>query len=208
MIVAPTFNLELALSNVEGRSLVAGLDEAGRGPWAGPLVAAAVIFNIATFTLEGIRDSKTLSAKQRAELAEQIKSSAVTWAIGEVSHEEIDQHGIQLANKLAMKRAIDHLSVTPDYILTDYVGRIEFRTPFAAIVRGDSVSLSIAAASIVAKVYRDGLMVRYAEQYPEYGFDRHKGYGTRFHAAMLAKYGPCPIHRFSFTPVAAAAKTR
>ncbi|MFA6534166.1 MAG: ribonuclease HII [Patescibacteria group bacterium] len=199
-MITPTFNLENAIL-ADGFTLIAGLDEAGRGPWAGPLCAGAVILDIAAFQNDGVRDSKLLSAKKREELAAWLKDNCLAWSVGEVSSEEIDKLGLQLANKTAMKRAIENLKIKPDFILTDYVGRIEFRTPFKVVKSGDKLSFSIAAASIIAKVYRDSLMLEFAKQYPDYGFELHKGYGTKLHQERLAEHGLCPIHRRSFRPI-------
>ncbi len=196
----PTFNLENK-AIAEGYKMIAGIDEAGRGPWAGPLVAAAVILDIATFDNDKIKDSKMLTPKRREELSPWIQENCLAFAVGEVSSEEIDTIGLQMANKTAMKRAIEGLKIKPEFILTDYVGRIDFRTPFQSIKSGDKISFSIAAASIIAKVYRDKLMLEFASKYPEYGFEKHKGYGTKLHQEMLLKYGICPIHRQCFKPI-------
>ncbi len=196
----PNFKLEKQILS-QGFSLIAGIDEAGRGPWAGPLVAAAVVLDIKKFKNPKLRDSKSLTAKRREELSEWLKENCLGWSIGQVSHQEIDNLGLQMANKTAMKRAIQKLKIKPDYILTDYVGRISFRTPFEVLVRGDKISLSIAAASIIAKVHRDKIMLGLAAKYPEYGFEQHKGYGTKLHRARLEKYGICQIHRQSFKPI-------
>ncbi|MFA5075840.1 MAG: ribonuclease HII [Patescibacteria group bacterium] len=201
----PTFQLENELLS-QGYSLIAGIDEAGRGPWAGPLVAGAIILDVPNFVSEEIRDSKRLTPKRRQELSSWLKENCLAWAIGEVSSQEIDQLGLQMANKTAMKRAIQNLQIKPDYILTDYVGRIAFRTPFKVVVRGDQVSISVAAASIIAKVYRDDLMLNLAKIYPEYGFEQHKGYGTKLHQEMIQKYGLCPLHRQCFRPIKEVAK--
>jgi len=196
----PTFKLENELLS-QGFTLIAGIDEAGRGPWAGPLVAAAIILDVRNFPDQNIRDSKKVTVKRRNELYSWLQENCLSWAIGEVSSAEIDQLGLQMANKTAMKRAIGNLKIKPDYILTDYVGRISFRTPFQSLVRGDVTSISIAAASIIAKVYRDGLMLKFHEKYPEYRFDLHKGYGTALHQEMLKKHGICQIHRRCFAPI-------
>ncbi|MBI5622093.1 ribonuclease HII [Candidatus Falkowbacteria bacterium] len=205
-MITPTFNLENAIL-AQGYTLIAGIDEAGRGPWAGPLCAAAVILDIKNFDNDAVRDSKMIPAKKRTELSGWLKENCLTWSIGEVSSEEIDSLGLQLANKTAMKRAITNLTTKPDFILTDYVGRIEFRTPFQVVKSGDKLSFSIAAASIIAKVYRDALMMELAKVYPEYGFEQHKGYGTKLHSEMIKKYGLCPIHRTSFAPIKRVAKS-
>ncbi|MFA5358731.1 MAG: ribonuclease HII [Patescibacteria group bacterium] len=205
-MITPTFKLE-QIALADGFTLIAGIDEAGRGPWAGPLCAAAVILDIASFSNDAVRDSKMLTAKKREELSPWIKENCIAWSAGEVSSEEIDAIGLQMGNKTAMKRAIENLATKPDFILTDYVGRIEFRTPFKVVKMGDKLSISIAAASIIAKVHRDEIMMRLAEQYPEYRFDLHKGYGTALHQEMIQKYGLCPIHRRSFRPIKQVAKS-
>ncbi len=204
-MITPTFEYEQKIM-AEGYQLIAGIDEAGRGPWAGPITAAAVIVDVTTFNHPKVRDSKTLSATAREELVDWITDNAVAHGIGQVESGDIDMYGIQLANKLAMKRAIEALDPAPDYVLTDYVGKIEFRTPYQVLAKGDQLSVSIAAASILAKVHRDRQMLEYAAVYPDYGFEQHKGYGTALHRRCLEEYGPCPIHRYSFGPVAAVAK--
>ena len=176
--------------------LVAGVDEAGRGPLAGPVVAAAVIMprdNI----IEGINDSKKLSPKKREELFEKITQTALAYNITEVGHAEIDEKNILNATKLAMKQACMKLTIKPDVVLTDFV-HIDIDVPQVNITHGDSLSYNIAAASILAKVYRDRLMIQYAKKYPNYGFEKHKGYGTSEHIANLKKYGACGIHRKTF----------
>jgi ribonuclease HII len=206
-----------------GLKHVAGLDEVGRGPWAGPVVAAAVVFPRGV-THPDIRDSKILPAKRREELASWIKQEAVAWALGIVSPEEIDRINILRASLMAMSVAVARLRPVPELLLIDgpnkipldfldnESGRMKPETgihpssliphPFQkAIVKGDLVCHSIAAASILAKVARDQLMTEMDEIYPEYGFARHKGYGSEAHADALKRLGPCPIHRRSFAPV-------
>ncbi|MDD5131357.1 MAG: ribonuclease HII [bacterium] len=185
---------------VTGIKLVAGVDEAGRGPLAGPVVAGAVILPPYVF-LPKLNDSKLVSEKDRDLLYQKINSVAVAVGIGEVSVELIDRHNILEATKIAMKQAIENLGVTPDFLLTDAVHLPDSLAPQKNIIKGDRVSASIAAASIIAKVYRDKIMLELHRKYPLYGFDRHKGYGTQEHLAALAKYGPCPHHRKSFAPV-------
>jgi ribonuclease HII len=185
---------------VTGAQMVAGIDEAGRGPLAGPVVAGAVILPPYVF-LPKLNDSKLVSEKDRNLLYQKINSLAVAVGIGEVSVELIDRHNILEATKIAMKMAIENLGVTPDFLLIDAVKLTDSIIPQKNIIKGDRISASIAAASIIAKVYRDKLMQGLHEQYPLYGFDRHKGYGTKDHLEALAKYGPCPYHRKSFSPV-------
>lgn len=180
--------------------LVAGIDEAGRGPLAGPVVAAAVILDPER-PIEGLADSKRLTAKRRAALYVIIIDRALAVGIGESQRAEIDRLNIFQATIAAMQRAVDALSVRPDHLRIDGVNiRLEHPSQ-ETIVDGDETVPAICAASIVAKVYRDGLMAEYHKVYPEYGFDRHKGYGTKAHLQALAVHGACPIHRQSFRPV-------
>jgi ribonuclease HII len=186
-----------------GAKLVAGVDEAGRGPLAGPVVAGAVI--LPPFVhLPKLNDSKLVSEKDRNLLYQKINDIAIAVGIGEVSVELIDRHNILEATKMAMNRAIKDLGVTPDFLLTDAVNLAHSVIPQKNIIKGDRLSASIAAASVIAKVHRDKLMRQMHEEYPLYGFDRHKGYCTKDHLAALAKYGPCPYHRKSFAPVSEA----
>jgi ribonuclease HII len=187
----------------EGYTLIAGIDEAGRGPLAGPVVAAAVVF---PHELDGqwqrlVRDSKTLSAVQRERALVYIQDFAKSVGVGASTNEEIDTIGIVKATKNAMSRAISSLTYTPQFLLIDALPLPEIGKPFKAIIKGDSTCLSIAAASIVAKVTRDSIMEQADQRYPGYGFARHKGYPTYAHLAKLAELGPCPIHRRSFSPV-------
>ena len=179
-----------------------GVDEAGRGPLAGPVYAAAVILNSADM-IDGLADSKKLSAAQRDRLAIEIKSRATSWAIAWASAEEIDQHNILRASLLAMRRAVLALSVTPDQIVVDGTHCPVVDQPVAAIVKGDSKIAAISAASILAKTARDHAMCALHENFPQYGFARHKGYPTAQHLAALKLNGPCPQHRRSFEPVRA-----
>ncbi len=197
--------LETAVSQRHHFTYIAGIDEAGRGALAGPVVAAAVILPL-NETIEtllyGVNDSKQLTAKKREALFDIICQHALAYGIGQQPAAVIDEIGILSANKLAMQAAVSQLSPTPQFLLID--GRIrlpQLNIPQQAIVRGDSASLSIAAASILAKVTRDRLMMQLDGQYPRYGFARHKGYGTEFHRAAIAQYGPCPQHRHSFAPI-------
>jgi len=187
----------------QGYQLICGVDEAGRGPLAGPVVAAAVIFKKGYNNIE-INDSKTLSAKKREQLFEQIQQDALAISISIVDHQMIDDMNILEAARYAMEDAVSKLKVSPDYILTDYMD-IKYQ-PYLAIKHGDRLSLSIAAASIVAKVTRDRMMLEYDKVYPNYGFKDHKGYGTKKHLEALHQYGPSPIHRKTFKPVLAVLK--
>lgn len=187
-----------------GYRLVAGLDEAGRGPLAGPVVAAAVILP-RRCQLAGLNDSKQLTEMERERLYDEIRQRAVGIGVGQASEREIDAINILEATRLAMRRAIQALPDRPDYLLLDAIELSAVSLPQRAIIKGDTLSVSIAAASIVAKVTRDRLMGDYHRQYPQYNFQAHKGYGTAEHLRMLAVHGPCAIHRRSFRPVGAAA---
>lgn len=193
----------------QGARRLVGVDEAGRGPLAGPVVAAAVVFardfleTEASRSLQGLTDSKQLSAKRRELFYDLLVSNPeIEVGVGIVSADEIDALNILRATHLAMARAIQQLAPLPDLALVDGLPVRGLPVPHRAIVGGDGLSLSIAAASVVAKVTRDRLLVELAAQYPNYGFDRHKGYGTRAHLAALQRYGPCSAHRRSFAPVA------
>lgn len=183
-----------------GFSVIAGLDEVGRGPLAGPVVSAAVVLPEQP-RLDGLTDSKKLTPKQRQSLYEAIYSQAVTVGIAIVDPPEIERLNILRASLLAMGLALDNLSPIPDFLLIDGTFPIPSPLPQQAVAKGDGLSRSIAAASVVAKVSRDRIMERYDESYPQYGFARHKGYGTRAHRAAIARYGCCPIHRRRFKGV-------
>lgn len=180
----------------EGAVLIAGMDEAGRGPLAGPVTAACCIMDLRD-VIPGVNDSKQLSPKRREELFDDIKRKAVGYAVVSVDSEIIDEINILNATKKAMTEALYSLFPFPDVLLVDAV-KHDFGIPSRAIIHGDALSYSIAAASILAKVTRDRLMAEYDGVYPGYGFARHKGYGTKMHAELLTKRGPCPIHRRSF----------
>ncbi|MDI3280525.1 MAG: ribonuclease HII [Bacillota bacterium] len=188
-----------------GYALLCGVDEAGRGPLAGPVVAAAVIMPPSPLLWE-VRDSKLLSAPVRARLYEEIRRVALDLCIVAVGVEEIDRLNILRAAEQAMRQAIAGLRIKPDLALVDGLPLPNCPVPQKAIVDGDRLSYSIAAASILAKVYRDGLMEEYDRLYPQYGFAQHKGYCTPQHLKALAAYGPCPVHRRSFRPVAECAR--
>ena len=178
-------------------NVICGVDEAGRGPLAGPVCAAAVILP-KHLQIPGLTDSKKLSDKKRRELFPIIQQQAIAYGIGLASEAEIDEINILQATFLAMGRAMDQLSIRPEIALIDGNRETDFGLPVKTVVKGDSLSANIAAASVLAKVTRDNIMVELAEQYPEYGFEIHKGYGTKAHYEALRTYGPCPIHRKSF----------
>lgn len=195
----PTLEFELNLWNA-GFCRIAGLDEAGRGAWAGPVAAAAVILPAdpsLTRTLYRVRDSKLMTPLAREIWAPLIKESALSWGVGFASAKEIDHLGILPATKLAATRALENLA--PDFLLTDFLVFREIDLPQTALVKGDQRSLSVAAASVLAKTTRDGLMRAMDHDYPGYGFFQHKGYGTRYHQEALGKLGRCKIHRKSFS---------
>ncbi|HEY8171924.1 MAG TPA: ribonuclease HII [Dehalococcoidia bacterium] len=198
----PTLNAEMAFWR-RGHRHVAGVDEAGCGPLAGPLVAGAVILhpNDARTWWSDLRDSKMLELPERERLAQLIMAECA-WGAGIVSHQYIDEMGLTVARKQAMRLAVEALPCRPDVLLIDAIHLPEYR--HRAIIHGDALVASIAAGSIVAKVTRDRMMVEYHEQYPEYGFDSHRGYATPEHKRALDEHGPCPIHRRLFAPVRAA----
>ena len=181
----------------QGYQIVCGVDEAGRGPLAGPVCAAAVILP-PDAEIPGLNDSKKLSDKKRRELYPVIKETAMAYGIAFADHSEIDEINILQATYLAMERALAQLQVKPDIALIDGNRAKDFGIPVQTVVKGDSLSSSIAAASVLAKVTRDDLMLEMAEEYPGYGFEIHKGYGTKAHYAALAEKGPSPIHRMTF----------
>lgn len=183
----------------QGYQYIAGIDEVGRGPLAGPVVAAAVILP-KSFYLPGIDDSKKLTVSVREELFAEIENKAEAIGIGIIAHEEIDRINILEAAKKAMMAAVLQLQQKPDFLLIDAV-KLQIPYPYESIIKGDSLSVSIAAASIIAKVTRDRIMKDYDEIYPQYGFAHNAGYGTKEHLEALAKYGTTPIHRKSFAPV-------
>lgn len=185
--------------------LICGVDEAGRGPLAGPVYAACVVLNPQSKIL-GLADSKQLSAARREQLASEIKSCALAWAIASASVEEIDRLNILQASLLAMKRAVENLSLEPAEVLVDGLHCPRLKFPARAIVKGDSKIPEIMAASILAKTARDAEMLALHLRFPQYGFDRHKGYPTSRHIAALQVHGVCAIHRRSFAPVKALVK--
>lgn len=181
----------------EGVEVICGVDEAGRGPLAGPVCAAAVILP-PHLRIPGLNDSKKLSDKRRRELFPVICEQALAYGIAFATEQEIDEINILHATFLAMERALAQLKIRPDLVLIDGNRQKDFGLPVKTVVKGDSLSANIAAASVLAKVTRDDFMVRQAEQFPEYGFEIHKGYGTKAHYAALEQYGACPIHRKTF----------
>jgi ribonuclease HII len=187
-----------------GALRIAGIDEVGRGPLFGPVVAAAVILPKGC-NLQGLTDSKKLSEKKRNELDREIRLNAVAWAIAAVDAETIDRINIRRASLEAMRRAVKQLTLSPDFLLIDGRDTIEWDCPQQAVIQGDATSFSIAAASVLAKVHRDRLLVALDSEYPGYGLARHKGYCSPEHMAALELLGPTPLHRKSYQPVAQAA---
>ena len=184
----------------QGYTMIAGVDEVGRGPLAGPVVCAAVIMPLDDDALiVGVDDSKKLSEKKREQLAEEIKKRALAYTIVEVDEKTIDEINILEATKIGMKKAIETLAITPDVVLTDGNMTIDITHKQHSVVHGDALSYSIGAASIIAKVYRDKMMDEYAKTYPQYAFEKNKGYGTAAHIQGIKEYGLCPIHRRTFT---------
>ena len=181
----------------KGFKTICGIDEAGRGPLAGPVYAAAVILPL-DLEIDGLNDSKKLTEKKREVLFDIICEKAISYSIGIATEEEIDEINILNATFLAMRRAVEGLSVKPDYALIDGNQHPKLSIPDETVVKGDGKSMSIAAASILAKVSRDRFMLQIAEKYPEYCFEKHKGYGTKLHYEMIEKYGVAPVHRRSF----------
>lgn len=181
----------------DGFEVICGVDEAGRGPLAGPVCAAAVVLPKG-LEIPGLTDSKKLTDKKRRELFPIIQEQAIAYGIGLASHEEIDEINILQATYLAMERALAQLHTKPDIALVDGNRAKDFGLPVRTVVKGDSLSANIAAASVLAKVTRDNLMLELAQQYPEYGFEVHKGYGTKAHYEALRQYGASPIHRVTF----------
>ena len=201
----PTLEYEKDLW-MQGYRVIAGLDEAGRGAWAGPVFAAAVVLpndERVCDLLSGVRDSKMMTPKQRERWQGCIRSASISWGIASASSSEIDDIGILPATCLAMRRAIDELAYPPMHLLVDYITLDECGCPQLSMAHGDCLSLSIAAASVLAKTARDAYMVELDEQYPGYGFAQHKGYGTAMHREALEFLLPCEIHRQSYAPVLA-----
>ncbi len=198
----PDLSLEHALIQQRGNLIIAGIDEAGRGPLAGPVAAAAVVLP-SNFTCQGLDDSKKVSPRKRAILFEHLTNHPdIQWAVAIADHEEIDHLNILRATHLAMRRAAEGLTQQPDYCLIDGLRVRDFPFPHDGIVKGDGISLSIAAASIIAKVTRDRIMFELDREFPQFGFAQHQGYGTKAHLEALRIHGPCRHHRRSFQPVA------
>ena len=183
--------------HAEGFRLIAGVDEAGRGALAGPLVAATVILP-EVFDIEGLADSKLLTPLQRDDWFDRIRLAAVSISVCRAFPRRIDHRGLHLSNLALLRMAIRTLDVRPDFVLADGFALPGVRLPHLSVKKGDAVTMSVAAASVVAKVTRDRIMERYHRRYPLYGFDHHRGYGTASHRAAIARFGPCPIHRMSF----------
>ncbi len=184
-----------------GFEFVAGLDEVGRGALAGPVVAAAIILDPRAALPAGLNDSKKLTARQRERIAEELRAAAIAYSVGRIEPDEIDRINILQATRRAMLAALDQLATSADYLLIDALELKDAKLPQRAIIRGDSISASIAAASIIAKTFRDQLMREYHDVYPQYNFAAHVGYGTRVHMQALRTHGACPIHRKSFRGV-------
>lgn len=193
----PDYALEAA-----SRAPVCGVDEAGRGPWAGPVSAAAVILDPDRIPV-GLDDSKALTERRREALEAEVKAAAIAWGVGFASVEEIDAMNILKATGLAMRRAVEALSPAPAFILVDGSYRFDLPAPVRPVVKGDSLSVSIAAASILAKTARDRVMLELDRDWPDYGFAAHKGYHSSVHVEALRRFGPCPAHRRSFAPIRA-----
>lgn len=183
--------------HIEGKTYVAGVDEAGRGPLAGPVFAAAVIMDEDKY-IPDIKDSKKLSEKKREQIFDYIIENAVAYSVFSVDEKEIDEINILNATHKAMNSAVDGLSIKPDYVLIDGNSIKNMSYPHETVVKGDAKVACIAAASILAKVSRDRYIKEIGKQYPEYSFEKHKGYGTKVHTEAILKYGPCPIHRLTF----------
>ncbi|OFW49700.1 MAG: ribonuclease HII [Actinobacteria bacterium RBG_13_35_12] len=185
---------------IAGYEKVAGVDEVGRGSLAGPLVAAAVILDKKKMIIEDINDSKRLSEDKRKHIFKKVIKSCLCWSVVKIPPDEIDRISITKANAIAFQRAVSSLRIKPDIILSDFIST-DLGIGYLPLVNGDRLSVSVAAASIIAKVIRDGIMIKLSRYYPEYGFEHNKGYGTRKHLKSLQKYGPTLIHRASFRGV-------
>ena len=190
--------IEEEIYNKENVKYICGIDEAGRGPLAGPVVVASVIMPKDSM-IEGVNDSKKVSEKKREKLYEEITNTAIAWGVGIIDQREIDEINILNAKKKGLTNSLKELEIKPDLILVDALTNIDtLGIPYRSIIKGDAKSYSIAAASIIAKVTRDRIMRQWDELYPEYCFEKHKGYGTKMHIDAIKKYGPCPLHRKSF----------
>jgi len=183
----------------QGLTIIAGMDEVGRGPLAGPVCVACVIMPLEKDKIiQGINDSKKITESKRNQLDKLIRQTALAYEIVCIEPYVIDEINILNATKLAMQKCVEKLSIKPEMVLIDYVPNPNFNFDFETIKKGDALSYSIACASIIAKVYRDNLMTEYAKEYPQYGLEQHKGYGTSLHIQKIIEYGACPIHRKSF----------
>ena len=190
--------IEEEIYNKEDVKYICGIDEAGRGPLAGPVVVASVIMPKDSM-IEGVNDSKKVSEKKREKLYEEITNTAIAWGVGIIDQREIDEINILNATKKGLTNSLKELEIKPDLILVDALTNIDtLGIPYRSIIKGDAKSYSIAAASIIAKVTMDRIMRQWDELYPEYGFEKHKGYGTKMHIDAIKEYGPCPLHRKSF----------
>jgi ribonuclease HII len=201
--VNPDLNYENALWKA-GCRYIAGVDEAGRGCLAGPVIAAIVILPLefkSPNRFTGVKDSKQLSSLERNRLREIIEAQSFDWAVGSATNVEIDQFGIMPATRFAVQRALDQINPTPDHLLVDYIVLPDIPIPQTRLAKGDARSLSIACASILAKTHRDALMIDYSKRYPDYAFEKNKGYGTLKHRLAINKYGSTPLHRMSFAPL-------
>jgi ribonuclease HII len=200
----PTLDTEIALLE-QGYRFVAGSDEAGRGAWAGPVVAAVVILPLdrpdLSAVLAGLNDSKQLSPRARDEFYDVIRQTALAVAVGQTSAAGVDEVNVVEATRGAMRQALTGLNPTPDYLLLDHITLPGVKIPQLSFPKADCLSLTVAAASVIAKVTRDRLMVQLNADYPGYAFDRHKGYGTAVHRLALRRHGPCPVHRLSYKPL-------
>ena len=199
MFTRPNYRIENKLYK-KGYKSIAGLDEAGRGSWAGPVVAAAVVLP-PKLKVPGLRDSKLLSPAKRDKLHIYINKNAIGVGVGIVSEKIIDEQGIITATRQAFLQALEKLSTEIDYLLVDGIRIFKYKLPVDFLIKGDNRVMSIAAASVIAKVTRDSILRDYHDKYPKYGFDLHKGYGTRKHKDMLDKHGVCDIHRMSYRPI-------
>ena len=190
--------IEEEIYNKEDVKYICGIDEAGRGPLAGPVVVASVIMPKDSM-IEGVNDSKKVSENKREKLYEEITNTAIEWGVGIIDQREIDEINILNATKKGLTNSLKELEIKPDLILVDALTNIDtLGIPYRSIIKGDAKSYSIAAASIIAKVTRDRIMRQWDELYPEYGFEKHKGYGTKMHIDAIKEYGPCPLHRKNF----------
>lgn len=197
----PNFKKEISLWKA-GYKYIVGIDEVGRGAWAGPIVAAGVIFE-KRVVIEGLKDSKQMTENKRTHLADIIKQKAAAWTIQEIDNTVIDDIGVGRANALVIDKVLQQLKPCPDYALIDkaHILAYSMKIPWETIIKGDSLIKSIAAASILAKAYRDDLMLKLAKKYPKYSFEKHKGYGTKLHQHALENHNMCPIHRKSYKPI-------